>query len=149
MNAPFHPRLPRCPCCSRPIYEWRHGAWIEPCRRCERPLVLVKSAMDWNGPRRLRNLFDLVSAGYGIATVVLVAVFALTNLGPVGFSRAFAVLLFVIGPLLIVDGVLSLRTKIDRTWGRLRQGAAASAIAVGKVVSGSIALAMVWIGLTL
>ena len=149
MNAPFHPRLPRCPCCLRPIYEWRQGSWIEPCRTCERPLVLVRSPADRQGPRRLRSLFDLVSAGYGIAMVALIAAFAVIHLGPLGFSRALAVLLFVIGPLLCVDGVLSLRTRIDRTWGRLRQGGAASAIGAGKVVSGAIALAMAWIGLTL
>ena len=149
MNAPFRPRLPRCPCCANSIYEWRRGLWIEPCRVCRRPLVLFRSPLDWRGPLRLRSLFDLASAAYGLAMIALATIFVTTNMTPLGFARALSVLLFVIGSLLCVDGVLSLRTRLDRTWGALRRGMVASVMGAAKVASGAVAMLMVWIGATL
>jgi len=38
------------------------------------------------------------------------------------FPKAVTILLFVVGSLLAVDGMLSYRTKIDRTWNVTRRG---------------------------
>ena len=111
--------------------------------------MLFRSPLDWRGPLRLRSLFDLASAAYGLAMIALVTVFVTTDMTPLGFARALSVLLFVIGSLLCVDGVLSLRTKLDRTWGALRRGVAARTIGLGKLASGALAIVMVWIGATL
>lgn len=92
MNAPFRPRLPQCPYCVNPVYEWRRGSWIEPCRVCERPLVLFRSPLDWRGPLRLRSLFDLASAVCGLAMIALAVVFGTTDMTPLGLAPALSVL---------------------------------------------------------
>ena len=149
MNAPFAPRLPQCPCCTSPVYEWRRGSWLEPCRRCKRPLVLIRWPLDWNGPRRLRGLLDVVATGHGVATILLVLLFILSDMTPLRLVKAITVLLFVIESVLLVDGDLSIRTRIERTWGRRSNGGQALVCGTGKIASGAFALLLcaMWLSL--
>ena len=116
---------------------------------CRRPLVLFRSPLDWRGPLRLRSLFDLASGSYGVAMVALIAAFAFSDMSALRFARTLSVLLFVIGSLLLVDGALSVRTRIDRTWGVVRSGAPAAGIGGGKLASGAVAILMVCVGISL
>lgn len=138
----------RCPCCSS-IVATLPPLWsIEPCWRCSRPLTLVRMVRH---PRlyRLRNVIDLIGSGYGIVTMLLVLSFVLSEMQPRTFAKAVTILLFVIGSILAVDGVLSLRTSIDQTWRVTRQGPLARLIGAGKVFSGLLAVMLVFVGVRL
>ncbi|MFY9352068.1 MAG: hypothetical protein WBL20_22290 [Sphingobium sp.] len=112
-------------------------------------MILLRSLTDWWGPKRLRSLFDLGFAVYGLLTVLLVAVFITTGLTPLAFAKSFSVLLFIIGSALAADGVLGLRTRIDKTYGRLRLERGALALAAAKLVAGTVAILLLGLGLRL
>ena len=78
----------------------------------------------WSQPRRLlmSGLLDAGASLYGIATVCLVAAFAISPSSGREFVKAFTLMLFVIGSVLAVDGILAVRTGIDRTWSTRRKG---------------------------
>jgi hypothetical protein len=65
------------------------------------------------------------------------------------FVKLFTLLLFVIGSVLAVDGVLALRTGIDRTWERKRFGRSAMVIGLGKLAASAVATLLVTVGVTL
>jgi hypothetical protein len=112
-------------------------------------MILQRALAKWNGPRRLRCLLDLGVAVYGLLTVSLVAAFVITALNPYAFVRGFSVLLFIIGSTLAADGVLGLRTRLDRSYGRLRVGTGALAFAIAKLLAGIAAILLLCVGLTL
>lgn len=140
---------PECPYCGHPVTQWRRGRSVQECWRCLRPMIVMRSPTDWNGPRRLRSLFDLGFAVYGLLTVSLVATFALTGLTPHAFAKWFSVLLFIVGSALVGDGLLGLRTRMDRTCGRLRLGRCALALASAKLLGGTMAILLIGVGLML
>ena len=84
-----------------------------------------------------------------IVALGLVAVFIVTGLSPHGFAMVFSVLLFIIGTVLATDGVLGLRSGMDRTGKRLRLGRSARVVAGGKLAAGAAAILLLCIGLTL
>lgn len=138
----------RCPSCDAIITHLPPPWTIEPCDRCRRPLTLIRM------PRRpthyqLRNVIDLAGSIYGIVTMLLVVSFVLSEMGPRTFAKAVAILMFVIGSLLLVDGALSLKTAIDRTWLTTRHGPVARSLGLGKTVAGAMALGLVLMGLHL
>lgn len=138
----------RCPCCGTAVTALPSPWAIEPCRICKRPLALVR--MIARHPRyQLRNVLDLVGSAYGIATVALVLAFLTSGMDARTFAKAIAVLLFVIGSLLMVDGVLSLRTGVDRTFNITRQGVAAAILGGGKLSSGIAAFILMATGLSI
>lgn len=139
--------LPKCPCCSHPLREWRRGASIDSCRVCKRPLVLAPSLLNPRGPHTLRSLLDLAGGLYGTATLVLVVVFLLSGMPALYFVKYFSVLLYVIGSALLVDGFLGLRSKIDRTWGKLRYANHAILMAIGKLNAGAMAIVLTIVGI--
>lgn len=97
------------------------------------------------GAYRLCNLLDLVGAIYGVSTLALMIAFSLSDMSARVFAKAVTVLLFVFASMLITDGVLGLRTAIDRTWDVTRRGTPARVRAVGKLgggVAGSILTAV-------
>ncbi|MDO7836872.1 hypothetical protein Q4610_17640 [Sphingobium sp. HBC34] len=112
-------------------------------------MILLRWPTDWNGPKRLRGLLDVGFALYGLLTIALVAAFIVTGLTPHAFAKGFSVLLFIIGSVLAADGVLGLRTGMDRTGKQLRSGRPARVLAGGKLVAGSAAIVLLCIGLAL
>lgn len=138
----------RCPCCDAIVADippvWR----IEPCRHCKRPLMLVRMATR-TGLYHLRNVIDLAGSIYGIVTMLLVISFVASGMGLFTFAKAITILLFVIGSILAVDGVLSLETAIDQSWKITRRGTMARVLGFGKIVGGLLALALVAVGLSL
>jgi len=112
-------------------------------------MILLRSPMAWNGPKRLRSLFDLGFAIYGLLTISLVAAFVMTGLAPHTFAKWFSVLLFILGSALAGDGVFGLRSRIDKTYGRLRFERLALALAGAKLLVGMLALLLLGIGLAL
>jgi len=112
-------------------------------------MVLIRWPLDWNGPKRLRGLLDFGFTLYGLATLVLVLLFAITNMPARTFMHLFSVLLFVVGTLLAVDGVLGVRTGLDRTGRRFRSGRAARILASLKIAVGILAALMMAVGISL
>ncbi len=112
-------------------------------------MVLIRWPLDWNGPKRLRGLLDFGFTLYGLATLVLVLLFAITNMPPRIFMHLFSVLLFVVGTLLALDGVLGLRTGLDRTGKRLRSGRAARLVGSLKIAGGILAATLLAVGMNL
>lgn len=96
---------------------------------------------------RLCNVIDLVSSAYGHVTMLIVLSFVLSEMNPRTFAKAVTILLFAIGSLLLVDGALSVRTAIDRTWQTTSSGLVARALGIVKTMSGVIGIALVMVGL--
>lgn len=116
---------------------------------CRRPMVLIRWPLDWKGPKHLRGLLDVGFTAYGIATLVLVAVFALAPMSARSFMHLFSLLLFVAGTLLGADGILGLRTGLDRTGKRFLTGKAAHIMASLKIAAGTLAMILFALGLSL
>lgn len=98
---------------------------------------------------QLRNVIDLIGSAYGIVTMLVVLSFVMSEMQPRTFAKAVTILLFIIGSLLLVDGALSVRTALDRTWKITRHGLWARAIGVAKIAAGGLATGLVVIGLHL
>jgi hypothetical protein len=141
--------LPRCAYCLVPIHSWPSRSVIEPCGACKRPLTIVTGRYGHAGQVRIRSVLGIASACYGVAVVLLIVAFALTQIEARQFVKLFTLLLFVIGSVLAVDGVLALRTGVDRTWERLRAGRSAKVMGAGKLAAGAVATLLVAIGVTL
>lgn len=147
MHGSFPARLPNCPYCRSDIASWRRGSWIETCKSCRRPMVLIRSPFDRNGPLRLRGLLDIASHIYGIATIIMVISFVFAGMSPLFFVKLLALLLYLIGSILLTDSVLGLLSRIDRTWGQVRYNGKAHLFSVGKLAAGLIAVMLTIIGL--
>jgi len=145
MHGPRH--LPKCPCCGHPVYEWRRGSSIEGCRQCRRPMVLLRYPLPWKSPLRLLGLFDLAASLQAYATIAVVVLFALGAFSLLALVKAIAILLYVMGSILLADGVLGIVSGIDRTWGHVRYTSAAKALAAGKIIAGSMAFLLTIVGL--
>jgi hypothetical protein len=100
-------------------------------------------------PYRLCNVIDLFGSAYGVVTMLLVASFVLSEMEARTFAKAVTILLFVIGSLLLVDGALSMKTAIDRTWKITRRGLLARLLGMGKTLAGTLAIGLVFVGLHL
>ncbi len=112
-------------------------------------MVLIRWPTDRHGPRRLRGLLDLGFGLYGILTVGLVATFVISGLSTHAFVKGFSVLLFILGTGLATDGVLGLRSGLDKTGERLRVGRGARVAAGGKLAAGGAAILLLCLGLAL
>jgi hypothetical protein len=138
----------RCPCCGILLPNYPEPWTIEPCLSCRRPLTVTRS-LGAGRLYKLCNVIDLLGAAYGVVTMLLVASFVLSEMEARTFAKAVTVLLFVIGTLLLVDGALSVKTAIDRTWKITRYGLVARLLGVGKTLAGTLAIALVVVGLHL
>jgi len=138
----------RCPCCGELLRELPDTTAIEPCESCKRPLALVRMASRRRA-YRLHNVLDLIGTLHGIATIILVLAFALTEMEALTFAKAITILLFVIASILSTDGFLSLTTGIDKTWNIIRRGTRARIHGLAKVSCGVAGFGLTMIGLTL
>lgn len=145
MHGPRH--LPKCPYCGHPVHEWRRGSPIVGCRQCRRPMVLLRYPLPWRSPLRLLGLFDLASKLQAYATITIGALFALGALSLLSLVKAIAILLYVMGSILLVDGALGIVLGIDRTWSQVRYASPAKAMASGKIIAGSLAFMLTIVGL--
>ena len=98
---------------------------------------------------RLCNVLDLIGAIYGISTSLLIMIFIIFDMDAKTFAKAVTILLFVVGSLLAVDGTLSYRTGIDRTWNVTRRGSVAMLMGLCKLASAAFGLLLVVIGVGL
>jgi len=101
------------------------------------------------GLSRLRNVIALVGSIYGFVTVLLVLSFAVFEMEPRTFAKGVTILMFIIGSLLLVDGALSLKTAIDRTFQKTRHGFRAHVLGTGKELAGTMTMTLVVMGLHL
>lgn len=144
-----HLSSPVCGYCRTPFAPWPPEGIIEPCQSCKRPSVFI--TIFWTRPSRILGT-GLLSAGtslYGIATLSLVLAFIVTPSSAREFVKAFTLLLFLIGSVLAVDGILALRTGVDLTWRRLRYGTAAKVMGAGKLAAAAFALMLVLTGVSI
>jgi hypothetical protein len=109
-------------------------------------MVLLRYPLPWRSPLRLLGLFDLASKLQAYATITIGALFALGALSLLGLVKAIAILLYVMGSILLVDGALGIVSGIDRTWSQVRYGTAAKAMAAGKIIAGSLAFLLTIVG---
>ena len=138
----------RCPCCSAALGALPQSWTIDPCATCRRPLALVR--MSARGRvYRLCNVLDHVGTIYGVSTLAVVIAFALFDINAWVLAKAIIVLLFVIASMLITDGVLGLRTSIDRSWNVTHRGTAARIRAAGKVGGGVAGFILTTVGIAL
>lgn len=138
----------KCPCCGIRLTGYP-AAWdIEPCFSCRRPLTMIRT-LSARRTYRLCNVIDLVGSAYGVVTMLLVASFMLSEMDAKTLAKAVTILLFVIGSLLLVDGSLSMKTAIDRTWKITRRGIAARLLGMCKALAGAFAIGLVFVGLSL
>lgn len=138
----------KCPCCGSRLTGYPAGWNIEPCFSCRRPLAMIRT-LSARRTYRLCNVLDLVGSAYGVVTMLLVASFVLSEMDAKIFAKAVTILLFVIGSLLPVDGSLSMKTAIDRTWKITRRGIAARLLGMCKTLAGTLAIGLVFVGLSL
>lgn len=138
----------RCPCCANSVARPPRPWTIEPCQWCCRPLALVRSP---GGIKRYRlcNVIDLAGSAYGIMTMTLVMWFVLSDMDARSFAKAVTVLMFVVGSILLIDGALSIKTAIDRTWRTTIYGFVARTFGVAKSTAGTFAIILVAVGLSL
>lgn len=137
-----------CPCCGTIMNALPCPWTIEPCRECKRPLTLVR-AIARHRSYQVRNVLDLIGSAYGIATTGLVLAFVTSEMDAKVFVKAVTILLFVIGSLLMVDGTLAVRTKVDRTFNITRRGLAAVMLGSGKIAAGVAAFVLVGTGISI
>lgn len=117
-------------------------------RAVKRPLTLLRM-VGRQGLYRLCNVIDLIGAIYGISTSLLIMTFIIFDMDAKTFAKAVTILLFVVGSLLAVDGTLSYRTGIDRTWNVTRRGSVATLMGLCKIASTVFGLWLVVIGVRL
>ncbi|MBB5713049.1 hypothetical protein [Sphingomonas xinjiangensis] len=146
MNAPFGRRLPQCPCCRSPLLGWPPDTRLRSCNACYRPIIRVPSIRH-AGVSRLCSLLDLGFTIYGVLTLILVATFAFSDMSALRFAKLFSVLLFVVGSVLIVEGYLSIRTKVAFGRRRIIRGQAAYWVGVWRLAAGVLALCLMLVGL--
>ena len=146
MNAPFGRRLPQCPCCRSKLLGWPADTRLRSCNACYRPIIRVPS-IRYAGVSHLRSLLDLGYTIYGVLTLVLVATFALSDMSALRFVKLFSVLLFIVGSVLIVEGYLSIRTKVAFSRRRILRSQAAYWAGVGRFAVGVLALCLMLVGL--
>tara|TARA_A100001518_G_C1157102_1_gene13358 strand:- start:46 stop:414 length:369 start_codon:yes stop_codon:yes gene_type:complete len=109
------------------------------CWMCRRPMLLIRMPHDRGGPKRLHGALPLGFALYGLATVILVALFLVSAMPPRTFIRLFSAVLLMLAAILATDGALGLRTGFDRTGKTFRSGRAARVLAAMKLAAGIVA----------
>jgi hypothetical protein len=82
-------------------------------------------------------------------TMTLVMWFVLSDMDARSFAKAVTVLMFVVGSILLIDGALSIKTAIDRTWRTTIYGFVARTFGVAKATAGTFAIILVAVGLSL
>lgn len=142
-------RGPPCPNCGASLapLPWRSA--IEPCPACRRPILVWRWRFDPPGILRIRGVLEFADAIYGMAMLAVVVTFALSDMSLVRLVRTLAILFFVTGSILCVDGVLGLRTGLDQTRRRRRGGRPARILAAGKLIAGVFAFTLTAIGIGL
>ena len=110
-------------------------------------MVLLRPLVRRSAAPRVAGLLQCSYALYGFATVALVTAFILLPMPPRTFARQCAVLLFIIGGVLIVDGALGIRARVDRFADQVRAGTTALTTAAFRVSAGVIAMLLCAYGL--
>lgn len=128
---------------------WPPGGIIEACRSCKRPSLFVKIPLARPSRILVTGLLAAGTSLYGVATVSLLVAFAVAPSSAREFVKAFTLLLFLIGSVLAVDGVLALRTGHDMTWRRIRHGTTAKVLGAGKLAVSAFALMLVITGVSI
>ena len=128
--------LTQCPYCSTGLLPWTPGKRLHHCERCQRPLAIYRSILH----RRRFRIIPLYAAVH--ATSALLAVAGLTAVllaggGVRAVVLAIAIPLTLFGASDVADGYLSWRTRTDRSWRRIRQGASGRRFGLAKVAWGT------------
>lgn len=127
--------LTRCPYCSNGMLPWTPGKRVHHCERCQRPLAIYRSLL--RGRRfRITPLYAAVHATAAILAFLAMAVVLVVGGNPRHIIAAIAFPLALFGASDVADGYLSVRTGVNRTFGRVRLGRGARALGIATILFG-------------
>lgn len=138
--------LTQCPYCSTGLLPWTTGKRLHHCKRCQRPLAIYRSILH----RRRFRIIPLYAAVH--ATAALLAMVGLTTVlvaggGVRAIVLAIAIPLALFGASDVADGYLSWRTRIDRSWRKVRKGRGGRRLGLAKIAWGSMGCFVAFCGL--
>lgn len=132
--------LPACPYCGAALPFWPRTAPVHGCQNCLRPLVIVPGNIRRPRYYRIHTLFDIAKYLTAFAAILIIAALAIGKATPSALVAMTILVFFVHGSMDMADGILGLKTGLDRTWNR-RTGPRASEIyAALKIVFGATLL---------
>jgi hypothetical protein len=129
--------LTQCPYCSTGLLPWTPGKRLHHCERCQRPLAIYRSILH----RRRFRIIPLYAAVH--ATAALLAGVGFTSVliaggGVRAIVLAIAIPLALFGASDVADGYLSWRTRIDRSWRKVREGRGGRRLGLAKIAWGAM-----------
>jgi hypothetical protein len=129
--------LTQCPYCSTGLLPWTPGKRLHYCERCQRPLAIYRSILK----RRRFRIIPLYAAIHAFAALLAVIGFTsvLSSGGGVrAIVLAIAVPIALFGASDVADGYLSWRTRVDRSWRKVREGRGGRRLGLAKIAWGSM-----------
>lgn len=135
-----------CPYCTSSLGRWPDKQLVHRCKACDRPLGRIRVKRDV----RLYRIMPMLDLTKILGTAIAVCAMALMILDP-GRIREFVVLiafaLTVYGLTDMLEGLLAIRTGIDRTARKLRTGPPATRTGWFKMGFGVATLSVALIGI--
>ncbi len=138
---PDTPQLPKCPYCSSSLQFWPEHAPVHGCETCLRPLAIVPTGYRQPRVYRIYTLFDLAKYATALIAFTIIAGLAFNSFSARSLIIMTVMVFFVHGSMDLADGILSLKTGIDRTWQKLSAARAAKVYGVLKTVAGTALIA--------
>jgi len=149
MMCAEHLRHVACPVCGDVVATWPQHAWVERCRRCRRPLILVAVRFRPCRIYRTVSLFEgmgCVAAGLALLALVV----PVARMVPLPHVILLTAMAFAVqGIAELGDGAMGLRSNLVRNWGRLHAGHKARTASVAKCAIGVILLLLAATGISL
>jgi hypothetical protein len=138
---PDTPQLPRCPYCSSILRFWPEKAPVHGCETCLRPLAIIPTGYCQPRIYRIYTLFDLAKYTTALIAFTIIAGLAFNSFSERTLILMTVMVFFVHGSMDLADGLLSLRTGIDRTWQKLSAARAAKVYGLLKTIAGIVLIA--------
>ncbi len=115
---------------------WPDRSPIHGCDTCLRPLAIIPT--NFRHPRiyRIHTLFDLAKYATALIAFTIIAGLAFNSISARALIIMTVMVFFVHGSMDLADGVLSLKTGIDRTWQKISAERAAKVYGLLKTIAG-------------
>ena len=143
------PSLPACPYCGAALPYWPRGAPVHGCRTCLRPLVIVPGTVRRPPYYRIHTLFGIVKILTALGAIFIIAALGFGLASPSARVAMTIMAFFVHGSMDMADGILGLKTGIDRTWNRQTPLSASKIGAILKLAFGLLLLGGTALGLSI
>lgn len=135
------PSLPACPYCGALLPYWPRAAPFHGCRTCLRPLAILPGGIRRPHYYRIHTLFDIAKYLTALAALFIIAALGFGPASPSALVGMTIMVFFVHGSMDMADGILGLRTGIDRTWNRKTPLSTSKLMASLKLASGLLLIA--------